>query len=315
MLQQRTFGVRTLRELYVRKFRGGPHLLGRHGFEITRDGLVIYPRLEAMPREEAVNAPERKERQAFGVAGLDTALRGGLPAGSTTILFGPPGGGKTLLGMSFLAHGAQRGERGHYFAFYDAPQRVLAQTAGVGLDREPLVARGDLELSVRPPTENMLDKLGFQLMSIIRSGRVRRLFLDGYEALRRAALRRARLAHFLAALVNECRTHGVTLVYTSETVSAYGPEVRFPLQGMSMAAENILFVRSAELHGSLRRFICVMKLRNSDYDPTLRELRISDRGLEVGEALEDAQQLLTGLARWPSIRRRPRVGGPKRRSP
>ena len=315
VLQQRTFGVRTVRELYVRKFRGGPHLLGRHGFEITRDGLVVYPRLESLLREEAYLAPERTDRLAFGVAGLDTSLRGGLPAGSTTILFGPPGSGKTLLGLSFLVNGAQRGERGHYFAFYDAPARMLAQTAGVGLGVAALVEGGALELSFRPPTENMLDKLGFQLLTLIRSGRVSRLFLDGYEALRRAALRRSRLAHFLAALVNECRTRGVTLIYTAETTVAYGAEIRFPLQGMSMAAENILFVRSVELHGTLRRFVSVLKLRNSGYDPTFRELVISDQGLEVGEALEDAQQLLTGLARWPSTRLPPRVGRPKRRSP
>lgn len=192
---------------------------------------------------------------------------------------------------------------------------MMAQTVGVGLDLAPLLERGALEISFRPPTENMLDKLGFQLLTLIRSGRVRRLFLDGYEALSRAALRRSRLAHFMAALVNECRLHGVTLLYSAETTVAFGSELRFPLQGLSMAAENIVFVRQVELRGELRRCICVLKLRNSGYEPTVRELFISDKGLEVGEVIEDAQQLLTGMARWSSTRLPPRAGRPKRRSP
>ncbi|MCY1047446.1 Circadian clock protein KaiC [Corallococcus sp. bb12-1] len=297
LLQQRTFGVRTLRELSVRKFRGSAYKMGQHGFEITGDGLTIYPRLESMVDGHLVPGAGKNERAAFGVPGLDTMLLGGVPAGSTTILLGPPGSGKTLLGLSFLAEGARQGERGHYFAFYDAPERMLAQAAGVGLHLQPLMERGDLEVSFRPPTENILDKLGTELLTTIRSGRVRRIFLDGYEALRRASTRSARVARFLAALVNECRVREVTLVYTAESTTAFGPEVRFPLKGISMVAENILFLRLAELHSELRRFVAVLKVRNSGYDPSLRELHITGKGLRVGQPFAEGQMLMTGLAR------------------
>ncbi|RKH33152.1 Circadian clock protein KaiC [Corallococcus praedator] len=297
LLQQRIFGVRTLRELSVRKFRGSAYKMGAHSFEITGDGLTIYPRLESMVDGHLVPGAGTRERAAFGVPGLDTMLQGGVPAGSTTILLGPPGSGKTLLGMSFLAEGARRGEPGHYFAFYDAPERMLAQAAGVGLHLQPLMERGDLEVSFRPPTENILDKLGTELLTSIRSGRVRRIFLDGYEALRRASPRKARVSRFLAALVNECRVREVTLVYTAESTTAFGPEVKFPLKGISMVAENILFLRLTELHSALRRFVAVLKVRNSDYDPSLRELHITGKGLRVGNPFAEGQMLVTGLAR------------------
>lgn len=86
------------------------------------------------------------------------------------------------------------------------------------------------------------------------------------------------------------------------TSSAFGPELKFPLQGLSLVAENILYLRSVELRSQLRRFICAMKVRNSDYDHSFRELIIGEKGLAVGEIIEDGQQLLTGQARVPMHR-------------
>lgn len=306
LLKQRMFGARGIRELVVRKFRGSDHLLGKHSFEITRDGIVLYPRLETLVDENAQPPAPGGARCGFGIKGLDRMLSGGLPAGSATLLLGPPGGGKTLLGLRFLAEGARLGERSHYFAFYDSPERMLAQAAGVGMKLAPLIERGDLEVSYRAPTENILDKLGAQLLSVIRERGVKRLFLDGYDALQKAAVRRTRAARFLTALVNECRMRGVTLIYTVETTTAFGPQVEFPMRGISMVAENLVFLRMAELRSELRRFICVLKVRNSGYDASLRELVISAKGLEVGGTFEDAQQLLTGLARTGSKAPRPR---------
>nr|AYM53899.1 hypothetical protein [Corallococcus coralloides] len=297
ILKQRTFGARSIRELFVRKFRGSDYLLGRHAFKITRDGIVLYPRLETLVDESAPPASFGQERCAFGVTGLDQMLSGGLPRGSSTLLLGPSGSGKTLLGLSFLAEGARQGERGHYFAFYDSPERMLDQTAGIGMNLRPLIERGDLEVSFRAPTENLLDQLGAQLLEAIRERGVRRLFLDGYDALQKAAVRPSRAARFLTALVNECRIRGVTLVYSVETTLAFGPQVEFPMRGISMVAENILFLRLAELRSELRRFICALKVRNSQYDHSLRELLITEKGLEVGQTLGEAQQLMTGLAR------------------
>ncbi|WP_426755176.1 RAD55 family ATPase [Myxococcus sp. Y35] len=297
LLRQRMFGVRAVRELFVRKFRGSPYLLGKHSFDITQDGIVIYPRLETLAQSGPPPRPHLEGKCAVGVAGLDTMLHGGVARGSTTILLGPSGSGKTLLGLNFLAEGARQGERVHYFAFYDSPERMVTQAAGIGLDLKPFIDRGDFEVSFRPPTENLLDKLGVQLLDVIRTHGVRRLFLDGYDALRRAAVRQARVSRFLAALVNECRMRGVTLMYSVETSSSFGLEVMFPMKGISMVAENILFLRQVELDSQLRRFVTVLKLRNSKHDPALRELHIRPQGMEVAGAFDNVEMMMTGLPR------------------
>ncbi len=104
-----------------------------------------------------------------------------------------------------------------------------------------------------------------------------------------------RIARFMAALVSECRAHGVSLVYTVETRSLFGPELRFVARGVSMITENILFTRLAEQDSELRLFISVLKLRNSGHDQKLRHLDISSRGMSVQGPFENADQLTTGV--------------------
>ncbi|HEX8701330.1 MAG TPA: ATPase domain-containing protein [Myxococcaceae bacterium] len=294
MLRERTSGVRSVRELSIRKFRGSGHYRGQHSFDITPNGIVVYPRLEALIQNSIKDVPT-DGRRGFGIKRLDEMLDGGLFQGSSTMLFGTSGSGKTLLGLHFLAEGARQKELSHYFAFYDTPTRVCEQTSGVGLHLEPLIKKGYLELSFRPPTESSLDMLGMEIVTLIRERGVRRLFIDGFDALSKAATRKARIGQFMAALVNECRSRGVAMLFTAEAQTLFGYELKFPVRGISMISENIFFMRTAEVGTELRNFISVLKLRNSGHDRALREFRISKKGLEIGDPLVDAQMVLTGI--------------------
>lgn len=300
MLRERMTGVRAVRELTVRKFRGSAHMRGHHTFDITEDGVSIYPRLEEIVARGEPPAPLPRRRLAFGIKGLDEMLGGGLPEATPTMLLGSPGSGKTLLGLHFVAEGARNGERSHYFSFYDIPSRATDQAACVGLNLQPFLDSGLLVLSFRPPTEQMLDKLGNELVTLIREKGVRRLFIDGFDGLSKAAVHRARSARFMAALVNECRAHGVSLVYTVETRSLFGPELRFVARGVSMLTENILFTRNTEVRSELNLFVSVLKLRNSGHDRTMRRLDISSSGLRVDGPFDDAEQLASGMAVMPA---------------
>jgi circadian clock protein KaiC len=296
VLRERTFGERAVRLLTVRKFRGSGHLRGQHCFDITEKGIIVHPRIEALVADGGPTDRPTEGRKAFGIPGLDAMLQGGIFQGSSTLLLGSSGSGKTLLGLHFLAEGARRGERGHYFAFYDSPRRALDQAASVGLELAPLLAQGQLELSFRPPMESHLDAVGTQLLSLIREQRVRRIFLDGFDALSKVAVHKRRITRFMAALVNECRAKGVSLLFSVETETLFGLELKLPVQGISILCENLLFLRCAEIQATLRRFITILKLRTSGHDPSLRELTISNHGLEVGAPVSNAQLLMSGLS-------------------
>jgi circadian clock protein KaiC len=156
-LSDRLVGPRAVRELTVRKLRGSDHLRGRHEVEITSRGLVVHPRTEVQFHDPAPEAEEARERMPFGVARLDEMMGGGAPSGSATALVGAPGTGKTLLGLSFLAEGARRGQRGTYFGFYEPPPRLLEKAAAVGIPLEEHVRAGRVRLVWQPPLEHMMD--------------------------------------------------------------------------------------------------------------------------------------------------------------
>ena len=120
-LRDEPAGFRPVRWLCVLKFRGGAQLRGGHAFDITGDGITVHPRIESRPSPalpaQAASGPTLRS----GIDQLDAMLGGGLEVTSSTLVLGPPGSGKTLLGLHFLQAGAIAGEPGLYFGFSRGP--------------------------------------------------------------------------------------------------------------------------------------------------------------------------------------------------
>ncbi|GEL74320.1 ATPase domain-containing protein [Myxococcus virescens] len=299
-LRERTQGVRSWRELQVRKFRGSPTLHGVHAFRITSDGLEVFPRLESRVQRTPPTDPGA-HRLHFGVPSLDALFPEGLAAGSTSLLLGPPGAGKTLLGSSFLAEGLKQGEHCLYMGFYEPPNRLLGKVASAGIDLGGAMADGRLNFIWQPPSECILDVLADQLLSDVRRRNVKRVFVDGLSAMQQASPEPARINSFFAALTQELRCAGTTTLFGMETPRLFGPVLDVPMEvGPSAVAENLFFLRHVELEGRLRRLLSIFKMRDTHYDPTLREFVITPQGIEVLPPFSVAvDTLLTGLARHP----------------
>jgi circadian clock protein KaiC len=296
-------GMRAFQELEVLKLRGGGYMRGAHTMEITSDGVQVYPRIEVAlaPSVEGLHmartAFATRERSAFGVERLDQMMMGGLLGGSSTVLLGPPGSGKTLLGLHFLAEGARKQEPGLYFGINEAPPLVINSADEVGLDFTGLVDDGRIEVFWLPALETPLDLLAQQILARVRERGVKRLFIDGLDSFDNISVYRERLPIFFTALTNRLRALGVTTLVSVELDHLFGPTVDIPLQGMSAITENILFLRYVELQARLFRIISILKMRRSKHDTAIREFTIGDTGLEVSDTLESAEAILTGLAR------------------
>jgi circadian clock protein KaiC len=294
---------RAVRELYVRKFRGSGYLEGMHTFEIDTPGLMVHPRTEGLLTTPSVNGLRERRRLGFGITGLDEMLRGGVLSGSTTMLLGAPGTGKTLLGMHFLADGARRGEPGLLFGFYETPHELAHKAQEIGLDFGEQMDRGGVEVLWQSPLELNLDALAEQILEAVRRRKVERLFIDGLSAFVQGTVYPERIARYFTALTNELRAQEVTTAFAMETRGLFTREIELPIGGVSAVVHNILFVRYVELRSQLYRLLSILKMRESGYDTAIREFAVGPDGISVAATFQSAEAILSGIAR-------PTAGGP-----
>jgi circadian clock protein KaiC len=291
-------GLEAVRSVEVQKFRGGAQMAGRHMFDITDEGLHIYPRTEALYSEQSQVVPDPRQRLPFGVPRLDEMLAGGLVSCSSTLIFGSPGCGKTLLGLHFLATGARKGESCLYYGFTETGPRLVMKAASVGLELGPLLKSGRLRLESRSAVESLPDALVEDLLALLDEHRPQRLYIDGMEPfLKGEAADRRRTSRFITALTDELRTRRITVAMTQQTNALIGPELNAPMEGIEAIIDNIIFLRFVEMRSQLYRMLSVLKMRESQSDPALRLFSISSHGVDVAETFESAEAVLTGQAR------------------
>ncbi|CAA9545511.1 MAG: Circadian clock protein KaiC [uncultured Thermomicrobiales bacterium] len=303
VLEDEHAGLRDTRILHVLKLRGSNYLRGRHSFEITGTGVEVYPRLEALLTDASTpHPPVRRDRKATGVAGLDDMLRGGVLVTSSTLVLGALGAGKTVTGLHFIVEGARRGERGLIVSFNEPPPRLIAKADAIGLDLGGHVANGTVKILWRPPQELLMDAWGRDLLAFVAEHEPRRLFLDAVTDLQRLASFADRLPAFLAALTAELRARDVTSLLAAEFNTLLGDDLDVPVPAVASTAENVVLLRYVELRSQLHRLISILKVRESDYDTSIREFLITPDGIDVAGSFESAEAVLTGVTRQVAAR-------------
>jgi circadian clock protein KaiC len=295
-LDMRLIGSRLVREIQVMKLRGSAFIEGLHTFQITDQGLVVYPRIEALPPLPPTE-PDPRRRMGFGIAELDTMLQDGVPASSLTLAVGASGTGKTILGLHFLVQGAQQGQPGLYFGFYESPPALFVSAHQLGLDLQRHVAEGLIDTLWQPPLENVLDVLVDRLLEAVRRRKAERVFIDGLNGLLAGIAYPERLNRVLVGVATELRALGVTAYMTAELSGIIGPVIELSANGMSSTVDNVILLRHVELRSQLHRLISILKMRSSGYDTAIREFQISSQGIRVARTFESAEAILTGIAR------------------
>ena len=294
-LSNQPMPARDVRWLRVTKLRGSAYLNGRHDFTIGEDGIAVFPRLEVAHAalEPAWHDPD--DRLTLGIPGLDAMLVGGVPKGSSTLIFGTPGVGKTMLGLHFLAEGARRGEPGLIATFHETAPALAATADGAGLGLGPHLQSGLVRVMWRPPMELSPDEWGWQLLATVDEHRPRRLVIDAFSDLPGTFAVPERQTPFATALTNALRDRNVTALFLLEIDQYVGPELAVSVPNVSATMDTGILLRSVELRSSLRRLVSILKERQTGFDPTIRELTIGPQGMTVGDPF-DATALLTGTA-------------------
>ncbi|HZB96696.1 MAG TPA: ATPase domain-containing protein, partial [Herpetosiphonaceae bacterium] len=212
-----------------------------------------------------------------------------------TLVAGSAGTGKTVLSLHFLAAGALQGERGLMVSFQENPEQLALRAAHFRLQDKLGFDAQRTEVLFLSPVELDIDAAAAEIRTAVESRNVRRMVIDSVAELEFAVRDPERFDDFLASLVGFLREHEVTTLMTREITQLYGSELTIANRGLSYIVDNILLLRYIELEGQLRRVIGVVKSRGSDHDKSLREWRMQDGNVLIGERLTGLTGLITGL--------------------
>lgn len=272
--------VREERFLRVEKLRGSKSIPGLHAFSISADGLDVYPRL--LTPDVAPDYTARPERVNTGIKGLDEMIAEGFWRGTTTLVAGPPGSGKTIMALAFLAAGASKGEPGIYLGFQENPIQLTRVMRNMQMPVDELINDG-FEIMYQSPVEMQLDSIATRLFARIRSGKVKRVVIDAVGDLERTSVDPQRFSNVIYALTQWFAVENVTCFMTYELTNLF--EVHgISDQQVSNMSDNLLLLRF-QAGPQLKRTLRIIKTRGSAHDSHEHEIRITNTGFVI-EAIQ-----------------------------
>lgn len=265
-------GLRVGRTLEVRKLRGSDFWSGVHAYRITADGLRLFPRLADAPVEEGY--PQSDVRASSGIPALDAMLADGYWPGASTLLAGPTGSGKTLMGLHFIFNGVHQGEPGVIATLQENTTQLerIAQGFGWSLN-EPGV-----EVLYRSPVDIYIDEWAYDLLDAVKRTGARRILIDSLMDLRSGTIDNTRFREFIYSLMQRFARQGVSTMLTFEVADLFGVE-RLSNDAVSPLSDNVVLLSYLRDEGVLRRTMTVIKTRASRHDPAIRQFLIGAHGI------------------------------------
>jgi circadian clock protein KaiC len=276
-LNQEMIGDQVIRTLQVVKQRGANPLLGKHTFTLTSEGVTCYPRQEAIAITNDIILSD--QRVSLGIPALDAIIDSGVNRGTSTIIAGAEGIGKTLMALHYVLAGAAQNEPAIFVTFNETPQQLVAKGKLFGMDLQGSIDDGKLLIRYYAPVELNADMVAQDLRSLIEEHQTQRLVIDGISDIERPLLERRRAADFFAALVTFFRSKQVTALITLEIDPIIGRNLSFAGKNLSALADNILFLEHVEVNAQQLFSLIVLKMRYSSHDRLPHTYTIDNNGI------------------------------------
>ncbi len=277
-LSTKRSGERELRVLQVLKLRGSNFASGEHAYRISKAGLDVFPRLADNQDRSVYGLDE--ERQSTGIPALDQILTDGYWPGAATLVCGPSGVGKTLMGLHFIFHGATLGQPGVIATFQENETQLgrIVKSFGWNLD-DPGV-----HLLSRSPVDLYLDEWVYELLDLIDRVGAKRVMIDSLADLMLGTGDPQRFREWMYSLIQRCTRMGVSLMMTMEVPELFELR-RVSENGMSHLSDNVVLLQYIQEGSQLTRALTVLKTRASDHTPTVYRYEIGKGGLLLGEKM------------------------------
>ncbi len=263
------------RYLRILKMRGTDFLTGEHCMKITGDGILLYPRLNPVVKKQTYDI--NSTNQPTGISGLDEMLHGGIPSGTTTIISGSTGTGKTLLGLSWICRGAEANETGLIITLEESPELLIKAAESFGWDLLKYMKHGLIKILHISSIEMDLDELVYNIQMMVEENKIKRVLINSISSIEVGVADKIKYTDWLWAAADFFKSQGISLMLVNESPNLFNVS-QITKHTVSYIADNIIMLFMKRSNSQICKFISVLKMRGQPHSNSVRKLAITDKG-------------------------------------
>jgi circadian clock protein KaiC len=288
---EREFGIKR-RRLEIRKLRGSRYREGYHDFSIQTGGIVVHPRLVASEHKPGFS----REIVASGLKELDDLFGGGIDSGTSTLLMGPAGCGKSTIAVRYALSAAERGDKALLFTFDEVLDTLLNRAEGLGMSLEKHLKSGRISVQQVDPAEMSPGEFIARVRESVRLN-AKVVVIDSLNGFLSSMPREDFVIMQLHELLSYMNQQGVATILTMAQHGFLGDNMNSPVD-ISYLADSVLLFRYFESEGEVKQALSVVKKRSGYHERAIRELKFSKGGIRVGQPLTQFEGVLTGVPKF-----------------